>query len=98
MYTCHTPETLFGRNPFSCHKIFTEINFAVDGSWGPWLPWQPCTASCNGGTQRRERQCNYPPPIYGGRDCEGAGVEEEACNEQPCPGDLNLQTLAIIMS
>ena len=60
----------------------------MDGSWGPWLPWEQCTASCDGGIQRRERHCNYPPPTHGGRDCAGAGVEEKACNEEPCPGML----------
>ena len=70
-------------------------NISVDGSWGPWLPWQPCSVSCDGGIQKRERQCNYPPPTHGGRDCSGAGVEEEACNIEPCPG-ISLESVGFL--
>ena len=25
--------------------------------WTPWTDWTPCTKTCGGGTQRRDRQC-----------------------------------------
>lgn len=61
----------------------------VDGNWGPWFPWQPCSLSCGGGTRLRQRKCNYPPPAYGGENCPGPAVNEQDCNEQHCPIDGN---------
>ncbi|KAK3102978.1 hypothetical protein FSP39_015470 [Pinctada imbricata] len=61
----------------------------VDGNWGPWFAWTPCSDSCGGGTRKRERRCNYPPPTHGGRDCPGDREKEESCNEEPCAVDGN---------
>ncbi|KAL8603715.1 hypothetical protein ACOMHN_024331 [Nucella lapillus] len=57
----------------------------VDGNWGPWFPWQPCSQSCDGGTRKRQRKCNYPPPAYGGQTCQGPATNTQACNDQLCP-------------
>ncbi|PVD24566.1 hypothetical protein C0Q70_15049 [Pomacea canaliculata] len=67
------------------------VNFYcnVDGNWGPWFPWQPCSQSCGGGTRLRQRKCNYPPPAYGGSPCSGPAKNSQDCNEQPCPVDGN---------
>ncbi|CAI9737755.1 Hypothetical predicted protein [Octopus vulgaris] len=57
----------------------------VDGNWGPWYQWHPCTKSCGGGRRSRTRACIYPPPANDGKDCVGSSVEEAACNTKPCP-------------
>ncbi|KAJ8301971.1 hypothetical protein KUTeg_020958 [Tegillarca granosa] len=69
------------------------INFycPVDGSWGPWFGWQPCSQSCGGGVRRRERRCNYPPPAHGGALCPGDAIREQTCNEDPCPDPGNAE-------
>ncbi|CAM9592142.1 unnamed protein product [Lampetra fluviatilis] len=59
---------------------------AVDGSWGPWQAWAPCSASCGGGEQERVRRCDSPAPTHGGRACQGDGSQVAKCNSQPCPG------------
>lgn len=61
----------------------------VDGNWGPWFGWSPCSESCGGGTRRRERRCNYPPPTHGGKDCPGKSERIQPCNEEKCPVDGN---------
>ncbi|KAK6177213.1 hypothetical protein SNE40_015357 [Patella caerulea] len=63
------------------------VNFycPVDGNWGPWFPWHPCSASCGGGTRLRQRKCNYPPPAYNGKNCEGLAEENNECNRKVCP-------------
>ncbi|CAF5088956.1 unnamed protein product, partial [Rotaria sp. Silwood1] len=60
----------------------------VDGSWSPWSQWSNCTAACNGGEQRRTRQCNQPTPECNGTRCEGSSTQFESCNTQPCAGDI----------
>ncbi|ESO89943.1 hypothetical protein LOTGIDRAFT_124430, partial [Lottia gigantea] len=58
-----------------------------DGNWGPWFPWHPCSSSCGGGTRIRQRKCNYPPPAYNGKNCEGLAEEDDECNIDDCPED-----------
>lgn len=57
----------------------------VHGNWGAFGDWTTCTATCNGGTQKRTRACDSPAPLYGGNDCAGSAEETRACNTQHCP-------------
>ena len=71
----------------------------IDGSWGVWSEWSPCSESCGGGTQSKFRLCNSPPPKYGGLNCtfqnihsisktENGTLKEidaQTCNPQTCP-------------
>lgn len=57
----------------------------VNGGWGPWSPWDTCSATCGGGVQNRKRLCNSPLPKYGGKDCVGDGTATQLCNKQACP-------------
>ena len=61
----------------------------VHGHYGEWGAWSPCSQSCEGGVQSRQRSCDSPAPSKGGRDCEGAALEERMCNIDPCPREFN---------
>ncbi|XP_059157542.1 coadhesin-like [Physella acuta] len=65
------------------------VNFycPVDGNWGPWFPWESCSVSCDAGVRIRQRRCNYPPPGFGGKTCEGDGIAEQHCHTKACPVD-----------
>ncbi|KAM9360696.1 A disintegrin and metalloproteinase with thrombospondin motifs 13 [Symphorus nematophorus] len=56
----------------------------VHGSWSSWSELSPCSRTCGGGVAYRTRKCNNPRPAFGGNDCEGADIEAELCNQQPC--------------
>ena len=45
-----------------------------------------CSATCGGGSQRKERSCNNPQPRFGGKDCVGEIVMTRKCGTDPCPG------------
>ena len=62
------------------------LYFIVDGSWSDWGAWSNCDKICGGGTMRRFKMCNNPAPQGGGKNCEGMGLESQACNTQPCAG------------
>ncbi|XP_078001161.1 thrombospondin-2-like [Glandiceps talaboti] len=62
----------------------------IDGGWGEWSPWSPCTVTCDGGNKERARMCNNPAPQHGGRDCRGKSRDKERCNVQSCPIDACL--------
>nr|XP_022322237.1 hemicentin-1-like isoform X1 [Crassostrea virginica] len=59
----------------------------VDGDWGNWLPWKPCSMTCGVGQRSRERLCDNPAPLHGGSPCPGPSVAHDICNEGPCPVD-----------
>uniref|UniRef100_H0XAK9 Hemicentin 1 n=1 Tax=Otolemur garnettii TaxID=30611 RepID=H0XAK9_OTOGA len=58
----------------------------VDGSWGNWHSWSPCSVSCGGGEKPRKRLCDSPAPAKGGRPCPGDATQVSRCNTQACPG------------
>ncbi|XP_047465657.1 A disintegrin and metalloproteinase with thrombospondin motifs 14 isoform X3 [Mugil cephalus] len=57
-----------------------------DGSWGSWSKFGSCSRTCGGGIRSRSRQCNNPPPAYGGRDCPGSAFDYQMCNTEECAG------------
>ncbi|KAM7381507.1 hypothetical protein PAMA_012380 [Pampus argenteus] len=57
-----------------------------DGSWGSWSKFGSCSRTCGGGVRSRNRQCNNPPPAYGGRDCPGSTFDYQMCNTEECAG------------
>ncbi|XP_041672068.1 A disintegrin and metalloproteinase with thrombospondin motifs 14 [Cheilinus undulatus] len=57
-----------------------------DGSWGSWSKYGSCSRTCGGGVRSRNRQCNNPPPAYGGRDCPGSAFDYQMCNTEECAG------------
>lgn len=52
----------------------------VDGHWGPWTSWGECCVS----SRYRKRECNNPPPKYGG-SCHGTFLKASTC--LGCPGN-----------
>lgn len=63
----------------------------VDGKWGKWEDWQPCSKECGVGLRSRKRKCDKPLPRYGGKDCVGKASEEEVCNIKSCPYTIPLR-------
>ncbi|XP_022046689.1 A disintegrin and metalloproteinase with thrombospondin motifs 14 isoform X3 [Acanthochromis polyacanthus] len=57
-----------------------------DGNWGSWSKFGSCSRTCGGGVRSRSRQCNNPPPAYGGRDCPGSAFDYQMCNTEECAG------------
>lgn len=66
----------------------TEVLFllAVNGGWSTWSQWSKCSSKCDSGVQIRERFCNSPSPVHGGRKCQGAQIQTRDCNSHPCAG------------
>lgn len=57
----------------------------VDGRFSEWSAFTKCDKTCGGGKRVRTRDCNDPPPVFGGKNCEGETRQEEVCNVEPCP-------------
>lgn len=67
---------------------------SVDGEWSDWTPWSTCTATCGGGTRKKNRTCSEPK--YGGKYCDGEEAETDMCNVDPCPGNNSALSKVII--
>jgi len=61
----------------------------VNGNWGEWSKYTPCSNPCGGGQKNRSRSCDKPAPAHGGKDCLGEGEMIKDCNTQPCPVNGN---------
>ncbi|XP_068191930.1 properdin-like isoform X2 [Antennarius striatus] len=61
-------------------------NCPVDGSWGAWSDFSPCSVSCGEGLQLSSRKCDNPTPQYGGQFCPGSSTRSRTC-QSPCPVD-----------
>ncbi|XP_065190216.1 A disintegrin and metalloproteinase with thrombospondin motifs adt-1-like isoform X2 [Sycon ciliatum] len=93
--TCQPPTTTsayyrqrVGMPPSQCKGSQNETRSCseikpcpVDGSWGEWSPYTPCSVTCGPhGRATRERSCDSPAPRYGGAACSGADKEQRACS------------------
>ncbi|XP_076436577.1 cell surface hyaluronidase-like [Babylonia areolata] len=56
----------------------------VDGAYGDWSDWGPCSVTCGGGSQIRTRACNSPMPQNGGLPCSGPSEDTQTCGTNPC--------------
>ena len=69
---------------------FIPFSLVVSGNYTKWSEWSACNTTCDGGQQKRERNCTNPSPAHGGLNCteQGLGAAEETlpCNEHLCPG------------
>ncbi|KAM8924150.1 A disintegrin and metalloproteinase with thrombospondin motifs 14 [Pelodytes ibericus] len=77
-----------GKWCFKGHCIWKtpEQSYSQDGGWSSWSRFGSCSRTCGGGVRSRGRQCNNPPPAYGGRECPGATFEYQMCNNEECRG------------
>ncbi|KAI8045293.1 hypothetical protein M5D96_001473 [Drosophila gunungcola] len=57
----------------------------VNGGWGPWTPYTPCSLTCGGGVQESRRECNHPVPEHDGKYCTGSRKKYRSCNTHQCP-------------
>ncbi|KAL7990400.1 hypothetical protein Chor_013830 [Crotalus horridus] len=71
---------------FKGHCIWktSEQPYSQDGGWSSWSKFGSCSRTCGGGVRSRSRNCNRPPPAYGGRQCPGATYEYQVCNAEDC--------------
>ena len=60
----------------------------IDGHWGNWSPYGPCSEQCNEGVRKRERTCNDPPAENGGKRCPGLYMESILCVNPSCPTSI----------
>ncbi|KAL9986875.1 hypothetical protein ACROYT_G001084 [Oculina patagonica] len=67
----------------------------INGGWSEWSKYSPCSATCGGGVQYRQRTCTSPPPSNGGEGCLGSAKGKwKICNSQtecPSPSYRDLQ-------
>lgn len=49
------------------------------GGWSQWTEWSQCSKSCGKGIKQRQRECNNPIPLNGGKLCAGPNSEIEMC-------------------
>ncbi|XP_046709045.1 A disintegrin and metalloproteinase with thrombospondin motifs 14 isoform X2 [Silurus meridionalis] len=77
-----------GKWCFKGHCIWRSSDqlYGHDGGWSPWGRFGSCSRTCGGGVRSRSRQCNNPPPAYGGRECPGSEFDYQLCNTEDCPG------------
>ncbi|XP_061574256.1 A disintegrin and metalloproteinase with thrombospondin motifs 16 [Cololabis saira] len=68
-----------------CVKQGDEGPKPQHGHWSSWSSWSTCSRSCQSGVTSRERQCNNPRPVYGGKFCEGSPKLYQLCNTEACP-------------
>ncbi|KAH3772100.1 ficolin-1-like [Dreissena polymorpha] len=64
-----------------CQKEQPCAQREVDGQWGSWTAWSLCTSHCN---QTRNRACDKPSPLHGGRDCPGLKAQAQVCITSSC--------------
>ena len=81
---------------------FFKRLYSVQGGYSQWSLWSPCSRSCGGGTQIRNRSCTNPQPANGGRKCSKLGRAKNLrkCNPHSCPGiwfTLSGNTLILYM-
>ena len=59
----------------------------VDGGWGEWEDFGPCSKTCDDGIKVRLRDCNQPRPRDGGLYCFGFKSDLQNCEtDRMCPG------------
>ena len=75
----------------------SNLTILVDGSWTEWSDWETCSKKCGegGGAQTRYRYCSNPPPLNGGRDCDGDHFQIQPCNNFPCKYSLEKHVIEI---
>ena len=87
VFTAYKAQFIIPHFVWPYHNLKT---FLVDGGWGEWSVWGPCSVTCGSGIQGRIRLCNNPFPQHGGDDCTVDGSsphQTRECNELSCPSE-----------
>lgn len=67
----------------------TQLCPVVDGQWGLWSQWTPCSKTCGIGVTIRIRYCDNPAPENGGKPCVGNNQETLSCSlKDQCPAEI----------
>nr|XP_039249665.1 uncharacterized protein LOC120327276 [Styela clava] len=74
------------RDPIKFTKYWNYLNCVkygyacpINGHWGKWGKFEPCSARCGEGVRVRWRDCDTPYPMYGGSTCSGVDHELAPC-------------------
>ena len=62
------------------------LSFLVLCEWGEWTKGE-CSQSCGGGVREIARNKTVEEVLT---MCEGKASYNEDCNQQPCPGNINV--------
>eukprot|EP00111_Clytia_hemisphaerica_P024940 TCONS_00073484-protein len=77
-------ENCFGKD---MHSFYYQVMKTVDGQWGSWSLFTKCNTTCGKAFKTRQRSCDQPKPLYGGKMCQGPSVEVQECHLGGCPRD-----------
>lgn len=81
----HVPQGDFCTGQAIEENPCNNITCAVDGVFTEWGKWSACTVTCGGGTQTRNRTCEFNPPDAPHRNnCTGKSEETLSCSENTC--------------
>ncbi|XP_060078654.1 coadhesin-like [Ylistrum balloti] len=70
--TCHGHAS----NKSSCTTSCPPV---VNGAWGQWSSWSPCSVTCGTGHRTRTHVCDNPKPQNGGHQCHGHNLDRQSC-------------------
>lgn len=65
--------------------MYSDLELPEDCLWSEWMPWDPCSRSCQGGTRAAVR---FPEvlALNGGKECDMLEVVKQGeCNTHACP-------------
>ncbi|CAF4031404.1 unnamed protein product, partial [Rotaria magnacalcarata] len=63
----------------------------INGNWGEWSSWSPCTRTCGSAVQKSQRFCDNPRPENGGQYCSGQSTRIRSCeNNPPCKDPVDM--------
>lgn len=68
-------------------RVCSRQQCIVDGAWGSWSLWSPCSVTCSWGNRVRTRNCNSPRPQHGGKPCPDTdrNFATQICYLGSCP-------------
>ena len=73
-----------------CNAHSCDDNACIDGKWGAWSSWGPCSASCGGGLRWKTRMVTQEANECG-RVPEGLNKQFESCNLDSCQSDVDCE-------